>query len=160
MLKAYRYFSAETVCWISYNFYLPWSDHSNFVVSGKALKLLIIVFFQSLSTITLSDSESSSVPCSRIFCSFFGVGDKVTRIFKRIRKSNDMYSYFKLYLLYGRQTHRRCTIFVTIWYGYKQGNKFNVYHHIPNFSSSTSTLPSLSSYFYHFCVCSLFKKLN
>lgn len=44
VLKVYRYFSSENVCWISYSFYLPWSDHFNCVVSGVILKLLIIVF--------------------------------------------------------------------------------------------------------------------
>lgn len=115
-------------------------------------------FLQSLVTNTLSDSISSSAPCSHIFCSFFGVGGKVTRIFKRTCKIN--YIYFKLYFLYGRQTPRRCTIFVTKWYGYKQGNKSNVYHYIPNFSPSSSPLPSLHSYFSPSCVCYFFKKLN
>jgi len=82
----------------------------------------------------------------------------MTRIFKRIRESND--TYFKLYVLYGRQTLRRCTIFVTKSYGYKQGNKFYVCHYIPNFSSSSSPFPSLPSYFSPLCVYSLFKKIK
>lgn len=121
-----------------------------FVLSVEKLwSFSLFYFLPSLVTSTLSDSVSSSAFCCHIFCSFFGVGSKVTRIFKRMRKIN--YIYFKLYVLYGRQTLRRCTIFVTKWYGYKQGNKFNVYHYAPKFSSSSSSLPS-PPYFSVFCL--------
>jgi len=122
----------------------------------KLWSFSLLYFLQSLVPNTLSDSIVSSAPSSHTFCSFFSVGGKVTRIFKRICKIN--YIYFKLYVLYGRQTLSRCTIFVTKLYGYKQGNKFNISYYIPNFSSSSSPLSS-PPYFSPFC-CSLFKKLN
>jgi hypothetical protein len=121
------------------------------------MKYLIIYFLQPLVTNTLLDSICSSAPCCHIFSSFFGVGCKVTRICKRMRKIN--YVYLRLYVLYGRQTLRRCTIFVTKWNGYKQGNTFNVHHYIPIFLHLLLLfLPLLI--FSLFCVCSLFKKLN
>lgn len=72
----------------------------------------LLYFLQSLITDTFRfDILHIALPPNILFVLW--IGSRVTRICKRTSKID--YVYFKLYVLFGRRTLRRCTIFITKW---------------------------------------------